>query len=67
MNSIFNNINRPAALQKTRIKKITECIGFLETITIAAEINAMLANKSNKSVWISVDRGSGEGCCFIIG
>ena len=60
MDSIFNNINKPAALRKTRIKKITECIGFSETITIAAGINAMLANKSNKSVWISVYRCSGE-------
>jgi hypothetical protein len=34
INSVSNKINKPAALQNTRTKKSTECIGFLEEITI---------------------------------
>lgn len=61
MDSIPNNINKPAALQKTGIGKITEWIGFLETITIAAEINATLANALNKRVWISIESNKVAG------
>ena len=40
-----NKINNPAALQKTKIKKRTECTGFRERITITPDINAILEKK----------------------
>jgi hypothetical protein len=48
-NSSFNKSNKPVALQKTRIKKITECIGLPEIITMAAETKARLAKILKKS------------------
>ena len=41
-NSVSSKINKPAALQKTRTKKRTECIGFLELMTIVPETTAIL-------------------------
>jgi hypothetical protein len=47
--SIFNNNNKPVALQKTNIKKTTEWIGFFDEITITADIKAKNENKFNNN------------------
>lgn len=54
INSIFgvNTMSKPVALQKTKIRKITECIGFVDTIVPKELTKAILANESNKSVCI---------------
>jgi len=49
-NSIPRRRSKPVALQKTRVRKATEWIGFVAAIVIVAEIKAILANKSNKNV-----------------
>jgi NADH:ubiquinone oxidoreductase subunit 6 (subunit J) len=43
-NSVSSKSNNPAALQKTNTKNKTECIGFLELITIIPETIAILEN-----------------------
>jgi len=50
INSIFDKMSNPVALQKTSVRNATEWIGFLDTITIVADINAILADKSNKNI-----------------
>ena len=44
-NSISNNNNRPAELQKAKIRNRTECTGFLDPITIIDEIKVRPAKK----------------------
>jgi hypothetical protein len=43
-----NKIKKPAALQKTEIRKITEITGFTESITKILENSVPHANKSMK-------------------
>jgi len=40
-----NKINNPAALQKTKIKKRTECTGFRERITMTPDMRAILEKR----------------------
>ncbi len=50
INSIFDEMSKPVALQNTSVRNATEWIGFFDTITIVADINAILANRSNRDI-----------------
>lgn len=50
MNSIFDKMSKPVALQNTSVRNATEWIGFFDTITIVADINAKLADRSNENI-----------------
>ena len=49
-NSAFKRMKRIEVLKKHRIKKSTECTGFLEVITIMAELTNIKENKKNKNI-----------------
>jgi hypothetical protein len=49
-NSIFDEMSKPVALQNTSVRNATGWVGFFGTITIVADIGAILANKSNKNI-----------------